>query len=277
MWLFVGFAYLAFWAVILGLGGFASMVLGAPEPVMKGIAVLGSWSPTLVLLVLRRRLLPGSSVRGFYAKAFAGRIRIGAVLGAPALTFGLFAAAASAAAALGGSRLGTGISFVPGAFFGTAVLMLFLGPSGEESAWRGYLRPELEGRYGFFKGNILLGLVWAFWHAPLWVLASEFRGLEGLVFAGANVVVLTSLTMILGVLMEGSDNLLVAFWTHYCFNLSLSLWSGGIGFFVALSIVYPAAAAVLATVLRGPVAGRPSMIPGSAADGGGPAVEESAP
>lgn len=248
MWRFVAFAYLAFWAVILGLGGFASMVLGAPEPVMKGIAVLGSWSPTLVLLALRRRLLPGGSVRDFYARAFAGRIRPGMVLGIPALVFGLFAAAAAAAAVLGGSKPGTGISIEPGALLGTAALMLFLGPSGEESAWRGYLRPELENRYGFLKGNILLGLVWAFWHAPLWVLASEFRGLEGLVFAGANVVVLASLTVILGVLMKRSDNLLVAFWTHYCFNVSLSLWSGGIGLFAALSVAYPAAAAILAAV-----------------------------
>ena len=245
---FVAYTYLAFWAVILGLGGFASMVLGAPEPVMRGIAVLGSWSPTLVLLALRRRLMPGGSVRGFYAKAFAGRIRPGMVLGIPALVFGLFAAAAAAAAVLGGSKPGTGISIEPGALLGTAALMLFLGPSGEESAWRGYLRPRLESRYGFLRGNLLLGLVWAFWHAPLWVLASEFRGLEGLVFAGANVVVLTSLTVILGVLMKRSDNLLVAFWTHYCFNVSLSLWSGGIGLFAALSVAYPAAAAILAAV-----------------------------
>lgn len=251
MWKFVALAYLAFWTIILGLGGLASAVLGAPEPVMRGIAVLGSWSPTLVLLVMRRKLLPGGSVRGFYAKAFAGRIRPGVVLGVPILTFGLFAAAAAAAAFLDGSRPGAGIAFDPGAFLGTAALMLFLGPSGEESAWRGYLRPELEGRYGFFRGNILLGLVWAFWHAPLWVLASEFRGLEGLLFAGANVVVLSSLTVILGILMKKSDNLLVAFWTHYCFNLSLSLGSGGIGLFAALSVVYTAAAAVLAAVYRG--------------------------
>jgi membrane protease YdiL (CAAX protease family) len=250
MWKFVAYTYLAFWAVILGFGGFASMVLGAPEPVMRGIAVLGSWSPTLVLLALRRRLMPGGSVRDFYAKAFAGRIRIGTVLGIPVLVFGLFAAAAATSAMLGGFRPGAGISFEPGAFLGTAALMLFLGPSGEESAWRGYLRPALESRYGFLKGNILLGLVWAFWHAPLWVLASDFRGLEGLLFAGANVIVLTSLTVILGILMRSCDNLLVAFWTHYCFNLSLSLWSGGIGLFAALSVAYPAAAAILAAAYR---------------------------
>ena len=195
-------------------------------------------------------LMPESAIRAFYARAFAGRIRPGMVLGIPTLVFVLFAAAAAAAAFLGGSNPGAVISFDPGAFLGTAVLMLFLGPSGVESAWRGYLRPRLEGRYGFLKGNILLGLVWAFWHAPLWVLASEFRGLEGLVFAGANVVVLASLTVILGVLMKRSDNLLVAFWTHYCFNVSLSLWSGGIGLFAALSVAYPAAAAILAAVFR---------------------------
>ena len=255
---FILAAYAVFWALVMGLGGFASMVLHAPGSVMKAIAALCSWSPTILLLLMLKRLKPGLSIRDFYARAFKGRLRAGPLLLAPALAFGAFALAALVSAAAEGASLADRISLRPGAFLGTALTMLFLGPSGEESAWRGYLRPELEAKHGFLKGNIVLGLVWAFWHTPLWLVSSEFHGWEGLAFAAANVVVLASLTVIMGVFMRKCDNLFLAFWIHYCFNLSLSLAAGGIGFFVALSAVYLAvAAAVAAVFLRRPEAKGP--------------------
>lgn len=248
---FVIYSYLAFWTLILGLGGLASMVLRAPAPVMKAITVLGSWSPTIVLLLMMKRLKPGLSIREFYARAFSGRLRLRIVLLVPLLAFGAFALSALAASIVEGTRFGEGIALEPAALAGSMLFMVFLGPSGEESAWRGFLRPELEAKFGFLKGNIILGLVWAFWHAPLWVVSSEFGGWQGLVFAAANVVVLSSLTVIMGVFMKKCDNLFLAFWIHYCFNVSLTLHAGGIGFFVALSAVYLAAAAAISAVHLG--------------------------
>jgi len=40
----------------------------------------------------------------------------------------------------------------------------------EEIGWRGYILPFLEKRFGLIIGSLILGLVWAAWHIPLWFI-----------------------------------------------------------------------------------------------------------
>ena len=50
------------------------------------------------------------------------------------------------------------------------LLMIFLGGGQEELGWRGYILDPLEERLGPWLGNLVLGVVWAAWHLPLFLI-----------------------------------------------------------------------------------------------------------
>lgn len=55
-------------------------------------------------------------------------------------------------------------------FIPCLLFMIFLGGGQEEFGWRGYALPILENKFGIWFANIILGIIWAFWHIPLWFI-----------------------------------------------------------------------------------------------------------
>lgn len=46
------------------------------------------------------------------------------------------------------------------------LLSLISGPLNEEFGWRGYALDRMLVRFGFLKGSLMLGFIWAIWHLP---------------------------------------------------------------------------------------------------------------
>lgn len=55
-------------------------------------------------------------------------------------------------------------------FFKTLLMTLPFGPLWEELAWRAFALRRLEDRYSRLTSALLLGVYWAFWHIPLWLM-----------------------------------------------------------------------------------------------------------
>ncbi len=66
----------------------------------------------------------------------------------------------------------------PALILPTLLFWLLFGPLPEEPGWRGYALEGLQVRWGPLLSSLVLGLVWALWHLPLFFIDSSWQAVE---------------------------------------------------------------------------------------------------
>lgn len=64
--------------------------------------------------------------------------------------------------------------FIPFIFF---LVLATSGPLQEEFGWRGYVLPRLQAKYSPFISSLILGVIWAAWHLPQFLVPPEKTGM----------------------------------------------------------------------------------------------------
>ncbi len=235
---YVILSYLVFWGMVLGICGTASMVFHCSPLVMRILSNICAWSPTIVLLAGFRYFCPGITVKDFYRKAFGGKISIATLALSALITAGATLLSVFLLSMFQHRDFRSYWSLGPYPFWASFLLSLTTGPTGEESGWRGYLRPCLNRKYSFFKASVIQGVIWAFWHAVLWFVDSDFTGMQMIPYILSNVIVMTGLCFLMNYFMKDHDNLLYGIVIHFCFNFLYCFLQADIWFYVILSAVY---------------------------------------
>jgi membrane protease YdiL (CAAX protease family) len=140
--------------------------------------------------------------------------------------------------------------------FGWLVLVSFAqnlllgGSLGEETGWRGFLLPQLLKRNSPVVASLILGVIWAVWHAP-----ADVYG--GFVFEGAPAVLariiwtLPVATLFTWFYLESKGSLLVALFLHTSINVLPDLdFSNSLTTNLLLFVLLAAVAVVVATSSR---------------------------
>ena len=235
---YVTLSYLVFWFMVLGICGTASMVFGAPPVVMRVLSNVCAWAPTIVLLVGFKYFEPDMTVGQFYKKAFGGHIRFVSLIVAAVLTLSATLVTVFIVALIQDKSFVSYWSLGGYSFIASLLFSITTGPTGEESGWRGYLRPYLNKKYNYVLASIIQGVIWAFWHTVLWFVDSDFMGITMIPYIISNVVVMTGLCFIMNYFMEKNDNLVYGIVIHFCFNFLYCFLRVDILFYVVLSVIY---------------------------------------
>ena len=235
---YVGLSYFVFWFMVLGLCGTASMVFHCLPVVMRILSNICAWAPTIVLLIGFKYFCPDRRIVDFYKKAFGGKVNIVTLVASAILTLGATIITVFVLSLIQGKAFGEYWNLGSYPFWASFLFSITTGPTGEESGWRGYLRPYLNAKYSFFTASVIQGVIWAFWHTILWFVDSDYMGIQMIPYVLSNVIVMTGLCFIMNLFMEKNDNLIYGIVIHFCFNFLYCFLQVDIWFYVVLSAIY---------------------------------------
>ncbi len=108
------------------------------------------------------------------------------------------------------------------------VVLVLDGPLLEEPGWRGFALPRLQARWGALLGAVILGIMWAGWHAPQYFTKTFAAANGGLTVSGVIVFLLAVVSfsvLITWAFNNTGGSLLIAILIHTAINFTQAFTS----------------------------------------------------
>jgi uncharacterized protein len=228
--------------------GMTMLVLKA-QTLAEILKVISAWTATFVLIAMFRKIYPKDNLVHYIKRQFSERIKVSTVLCIILLQFLIF---------LGSLLFTSTVQNVPiKAQVTTSWITLLIifgnnlirGPLGEELGWRGFVLNELQKKYSPIKSAIIIGVVWGFWHTPLWFITSELSGIELFQYIICFLVTGIAASIIITAFYSLNHNLLIPIIIHQLLNFLMGIQIGNIlHIFTVTASLYLLVAVVLVLI-----------------------------
>lgn len=212
------FSWTTWWA--------GSQLLAGADPLLA--VVVGSFGPMVAAIVVTAATQGRQGVGALFRRHSLRRR--GGILPYTAAALILLAIAGSAAlpvylgqASLDEVALRQALMAVPVQF----LLIALVGGGNEELGWRGFALPRLQGAHSPLAANVMLGIIWAVWHAPLFFM--EGTSQTNIHFP-SYVLLCLGITVVLGYVFNSArGGVIAAVITHAAINVVSGLKGAAVG------------------------------------------------
>jgi membrane protease YdiL (CAAX protease family) len=219
--IFFALTYLVTWTLFTTAG----LLPSGQGALRLPLLLLGSFAPSLTAVALTARGDGTAGVRRLLGRLLRWRVGVRWY----AFALGYLALVKGGVALVHRATWGSWPENGADAWYAVLVAILVAGivggPLGEEVGWRGYALPRLTARLGPAGASLVLGVVWASWHLPLFFLSglSRFGDQYGQSFP-TYLLQVTALSVALAWLVRGTGgSLLLAVLMHSAINQTKDL------------------------------------------------------
>jgi hypothetical protein len=111
---------------------------------------------------------------------------------------------------------------------GSFLPLLILGPLSEEIGWRGYALGRLQTRWNALTSSLIVGLVWALWHLPLFMMVGTSYHESAIPFVGFLVGMMAVSVLFTWLHNNTAGSIWTAIFFHWLYTYSAQVVASGV-------------------------------------------------
>jgi uncharacterized protein len=111
---------------------------------------------------------------------------------------------------------------------GSFLPLLIIGPLSEEIGWRGYALERLQTRWNALTSSLIVGLVWALWHLPLFMMVGTSQHELGIPFIGFLIKMTAISILFTWLYINTKQSLWSAILLHWLYTYAVQVLDSGV-------------------------------------------------